>query len=76
MSTTIVEAYSGAVVTSQIWLTIATIGLLVYMELTSSSLESLRRIFLKLRESLLPVSALLTVLFLIIAALKAWSILG
>lgn len=79
-STTIVEAYSGAVVESQLWLSLVCIGLLVYLELSDPSyekrIEGRIRVFSELRRSWLPVSTLLVVLFFIIVALKVWSILA
>jgi len=75
-STTIVEAYAGAVVTSQLWLSLLVIGLLVYLELTDPAYGGLRSILLELRRSWLPVSALLVVLFFIIVAFKVYTILA
>jgi len=75
-STTIVEAYSGAVATSQLLLSLAVIGLLVYLDLSDPAYGSLRNTLLELRRSWLPVSVLLVVLFFIIVALKVWNILA
>jgi len=75
-STTIIEAYAGAIAASQLCLSLAAIGLLVYLELSDPAYGSLRSFLLKLRRSWLPVSALLVILFFIIVALKVWSIIA
>ncbi|MEM2127269.1 MAG: hypothetical protein QXH67_03490 [Candidatus Bathyarchaeia archaeon] len=75
LASTIVEAYAQAVVSLQPWLSSVLIGLLVYLELTDPSVGGLRSALLELRRSWLPFSALLTVLFSIIVAMRVWSIL-
>jgi hypothetical protein len=74
-STTIVEAYSSAIPSIQPWLSLSLIILLVYMELTDPSSGGLRGYILELRRGWMPVSGLLLLLFLIIVALRVWSIL-
>ena len=76
LGSTILEAYAGAIATSQLCLSLATIGLLVYLELTDPAYGGLRSILLELRRSWLSVSALLVVLFFIIVALKVYSIIA
>jgi len=75
LGSTIVEAYAGAVVASQLWLSLVVIALLIYLELSDPSYGRLRKILLELRRSWLPVSGLLVVLFFIIVALKVYAIL-
>jgi len=75
-STTIVQAYGAAIATSQVWLSLTAIGLLIYLELTDPSYGGLRRTLSELRRSWLPVSSLLVILFFIIVALKVWGILA
>ena len=76
LGSTILEAYAGAIATSQLCLSLAAIGLLVYLELTDPAYGRLKSILLELRRSWLSVSALLVVLFFIIVALKVYSILA
>ncbi|MEM2914099.1 MAG: hypothetical protein QXH91_01665, partial [Candidatus Bathyarchaeia archaeon] len=54
-STTIVEAYAGAVVASQLWLSLVAIGLLVYLELSDPTYGVFRKSLVELRRSWLPV---------------------
>ena len=75
-TTTIVEAYSGAIPAAQIALSLASIGLLISLQLTDPSFEHTTKALLELRRSWLPVSALLVILFCIIAVLKIWSVLA
>jgi hypothetical protein len=73
-STTIVEAYSGAIIASQLWLSIVAIGMLAYLELTDSAYGRFRRVLVDLRKSWLPISAMLVVLFFVIVALRIYAI--
>ncbi len=76
LATTIVEAYSAAVVASQIWISVTAIGTLIYLELSDPLYGNIRSTLQELRRSWLSVSALLVVLFFIIAALKVWNVIA
>jgi hypothetical protein len=76
LATTIVEAYSAGVVASQIWISVAAIGTLIYLELSDPLYGNIRSMLQELRRSWLPVSALLVVLFFIIVALKVWNVIA
>lgn len=75
-STTIVEAYGSAITASQIWLSFAAIGLLIYLELTDPAYGGLKSTIVELRKSWLPVTGILVILFFIIVAIKVWGILA
>jgi len=74
-TTVLVEAYAGAVVASQLWLSLVVIGLLFYVELSDPAYGKLRKSLVEFRKSWLPISALLSILFFIIVALKVYNIM-
>ena len=75
-TTTIMVAYNEAIVASQVWVSLAAIGLLMYVELSDPAYGKSRRLFSELRQSWMPVSTLFIVLFGIVVALKVWAILA
>jgi len=75
-STTIIEAYAGAIAAAQLCLSLAAIGLLVYLELSDPAYGTLRSFLLELRRSWLPVLAILVTLFVVIMALRIWAIIA
>ncbi|MCX8204972.1 MAG: hypothetical protein N3H31_04920 [Candidatus Nezhaarchaeota archaeon] len=75
LSTTILQAYSTTSASLQLFLSLATIATLIYLELTDPSYGAARRVFIEVRRSWLPVTALLVVLFSIIVAVRVWEIL-
>ena len=74
-TTVLVEAYSSAIVASQLWLSLVVIGLLFYVEISDPTYGKLRKSIVEFRKSWLPISALLSILFFVIVALKIYSIL-
>ena len=74
-TTTVMAAYSEALAASQVWVSLAAIGLLVYVELSDPAYGRSRRVFVELRRSWMSVSALFVVLFGIVVVLKVWAIL-
>jgi hypothetical protein len=76
LANTIVESYINAVITSQLWLSLAVIGLLAYIELADPMYGNLKNMLSELRKSWLPISILLTILFFIIVAIKVLNALA
>ena len=74
-TTTVMAAYSEALGASQVWVSLAAIGLLVYVELSDPAYGRSRRVFVELRRSWMSVSVLFVVLFGIVVVLKVWAIL-
>ena len=72
----IMQAYSTAIPTAQVSLSLVLIGMLVYSELTDPAYGKLRRFLSELRKSWLPFSALLLILFFIIVAWRIWAVLA
>jgi len=72
----IMQAYSTAIPTAQVSLSLVLIGMLVYSELTDPAYGKLRRFLSELRKSWLPFSALLLILFSIIVAWRIWAVLA
>ena len=75
-TTTVMAAYNEAIAASQVWVSLAAIGMLVYVVLSDPAYGKSRRVFSELRQSWIPVSTLFIVLFGIVVALKVWAILA
>lgn len=74
-SSVISLAYSKALASTQLYISLASIGILVYIELSDPTYGKTRRILAELRESWIPVSMLLVTLFFILIFFKVYLIL-
>ncbi|MEM2094466.1 MAG: hypothetical protein QXI32_04130 [Candidatus Bathyarchaeia archaeon] len=59
---------------SQLWVSLAAIGLLLYVELSDPAYGRSRQFLLELRRSWTPIAVLFTILFAIVVVLKVWAI--
>jgi len=75
-TTSLIQVYADALVTGQLAISLIAIGTLIYLELSDPSYGKTRRVIEELRESWLPISALLVLLFAFIVAFRIWAILG
>jgi len=71
-SSAISLAYSKALVSVQLYVSLASIGILAYLELSNPAYGKTRRILEELRKGWVPVSVLFVILFFILVFFKAY----
>ncbi|MCP8322214.1 MAG: hypothetical protein H3Z52_14950 [archaeon] len=77
MGTTSLVAVCGeAFLSGQLAISLISIGMLTYLELSDPSYGKTKRLIGELRRSWLPLSALLVILFMLIVAFRIWVIIA
>lgn len=75
-TTSLLIVYGEALLSGQLAISLITIGMLTYLELSDPSYGKTNRIIEELRRSWLPLSALLVILFMLIVAFRIWAIIA
>jgi len=68
--------FASAIASAQLYLSLACIGLLVFLELSDPSYGEVKRLIAEIRLNWLPCAIFLVILFFLIVAFKIASILG
>jgi len=76
LGTSRIQGYADALAIGQLAISLMTIGLFVYRELSDPSYGKTDRRVEELRKSWLPLSVLLVLLFAFVVAFRVWAILG
>jgi len=74
-TTTMIAVYAQALATTQLYISLICVGLLVYRELTEPTYGGTKELLLEVRESWMSIATLLVVLFLLLVAFKVWLII-
>ncbi|MCP8307142.1 MAG: hypothetical protein H3Z54_00370 [archaeon] len=75
-TTSLVGTYGEALFSGQLVISLITIGMLTYLELSDPSYGKTKRLIEELRRSWLSLSALLIILFMLIIAFRIWAIIA
>lgn len=75
-TTSLIQVYAEALSMGQLAISLIAIGMLVYLELSDPSYGKTRRLINELRQSWLPLSVVLILLFALIVFFRIWNILA
>ena len=75
-TTSLIQVYAEALSMGQLAISLIAIGMLVYLELSDPSYGKTRRLINELRQSWLPLSVVLILLFALIVFFRIWNLLA